>query len=157
MKINDQLILALLREDSRMTLTKMSKKTNIPISTLYQRLKSYKEGIVKRHTSLIDFTKLGFSARARVLLKVDKKKREDLRKFLLQSQFINELHKVNNGFDFMAELIFRNMKDLEEYVENLDEKFPLEQKKTFYIIDELKEEGFLSKADLIKIGDNCGL
>tara|TARA_Y100000310_G_scaffold345334_1_gene463879 strand:+ start:1785 stop:2252 length:468 start_codon:yes stop_codon:yes gene_type:complete len=154
MKINDQLIIALLRENSRMTLTKMSKKTSIPVSTLYQRLKSYKEGIVKKHTALVDFNKLGFTARARVLLKVDKKKKEDLRKHLLTSQFTNELHKVNNGYDFMAELIFKSMKELEAYVDTLDEKFSIKEKKTFYIVDEIKEEGFLSKPDLIKIGEN---
>ena len=39
MKKKDQILLSYLRKDARMPLTKMSKKTNIPVSTLFDRLK----------------------------------------------------------------------------------------------------------------------
>jgi DNA-binding Lrp family transcriptional regulator len=129
-----------------MSLTKMSRKTQIPISTLYERIKSYKAGLIKKHTAIIDFSQLGFTARAKVLLRVDKDDRAGLKGHLMASPFTNGVFKVNNGFDFLVEFIFRNMKELEEHLEYLQENFNLKDTKAFYIIDELKEEDFLSKS-----------
>ncbi|MDP3918450.1 MAG: Lrp/AsnC family transcriptional regulator [Nanoarchaeota archaeon] len=151
MKENDQLIISLLREDSRMTLTKMSKKTNIPISTLYERIKNYKDKVIKKHTSIVDFNSLGYSARARVLFKIKKNEREALKSFLSNSNYLNELHKINNGFDFMAEFIFKNMQELEEYLDQVGEKFPIEDQQTYYLLDNIKEENFLSKPHLLAV------
>ena len=151
MKENDQLIISLLREDSRMTLTKMSKKTNIPISTLYERIKNYKNNVIKKHTSIVDFNSLGYSARARVLFKIKKNERESLKSFLSNSSYLNELHKINNGFDFMAEFIFKNMQELEEYLDQVGEKFPIEDQQTYYLLDNIKEENFLSKPHLLAV------
>tara|TARA_Y100000310_G_C20610398_1_gene777706 strand:+ start:588 stop:1025 length:438 start_codon:yes stop_codon:yes gene_type:complete len=142
----------MLRADSRMSLTKMSRKTQIPVSTLYERLKSYKAGLIKKHTAIVDFSQLGFSARAKVLLKVEKSDRSSLRHHLMASPFTNGVYKVNNGFDFLVEFIFRNMKELEEHLEYLQENFDMKDTKAFYIIDELKEEDFLSKNMVSKFG-----
>ncbi|MBL7051512.1 MAG: Lrp/AsnC family transcriptional regulator [Nanoarchaeota archaeon] len=145
MKINDQLIISLLRENSRMTLTNMSKKTKIPVSTLHEKLKQFKTGLIKKHTSIIDFNRLGFNARANVLFKVERKQKEELKQILQSNYHTNNLYKVNNGFDFIAEFIFKDMRDLENYLDKLKVEFNIEDMKTFYIVDELIEEDFLSK------------
>ena len=146
----DKLILSYLRKDARASLTSMSRQTRIPVSTLYERIK--KSEIIKKHTSLLDFDKLGYSARAKVLLKVNKENREALRGFLCKCQFINELIKVNNGYDFLVEFVFQNMRELEHYLEALGNKFDIEDEKVYYVVDELKKECFMSNPDLLKIG-----
>ena len=70
----------------------------------------------------------------------------------MASPFTNGVYKVNNGFDFLVEFIFRNMKELEEHLEYLQENFDMKDTKAFYIIDELKEEDFLSKNMVSKFG-----
>tara|TARA_Y100000310_G_C20541092_1_gene743330 strand:+ start:227 stop:694 length:468 start_codon:yes stop_codon:yes gene_type:complete len=149
---NDKLILSFLREDARTSLTTMSKKTSIPISTLYERIKGYKNKYIKKHTSLLNFDNLGFSARAKVLLKVDKKHKKELRDFLCKCQFINELIRVNNGYDFLVEFVFENMRELEGYLEGLGNKFEIRDEKVYYIVDELRKESFLSSPHIEKIG-----
>ena len=87
---------------------------------------------------------MGYGARAKVLLKVSKKQKEDLREFLVKCQHINELVKVNNGYDFFVEFVFQNMKELEGYLEGLGNRFDIDDEKVFYIVDELKKECFMS-------------
>ena len=99
-----------------------------------------------KHTTLVDFAQLGFSTRARVLLKVKRAELQVVRDHLLKSSALNELYKVNNGYDFMAEFIFKTMAEMENYLDILSDSFELEKEEVFYIIDELKREQFLSKA-----------
>ncbi|MFH1972007.1 MAG: Lrp/AsnC family transcriptional regulator [archaeon] len=146
------IILAYLRQDARISLTKMSKKTRVPVSTLYDHLKKYQKTCIKKHTSILDFEKLGYKARAKVLLKVNKKDRENLREFLNNCQFINELVKINNGYDYLIEFIFENMKDLENYLEKMEQKFEIKENKVFYIVDDIKRENFMANPQLQTIG-----
>ncbi len=145
MKYQDTLLVSLLRENSRMSLTEMSKVTKIPISTIYQKLKEFNNGLIRKNTALVDFSQMGFTVRARVLLKVKKTGLQQLKEHLLSHKSINELYKINNGYDFMAEFIFGTMKEMEEYLDMLGEKFDVEKEQVFYIVDELRREEFLSK------------
>lgn len=142
LKLTDLKLISQLRENGRQTLTEISKKTKIPISTLFDRLKAHQGGLILKHTTLIDFAQLGFNCRANILLKSGREEREGLMSYLKEYPAINNLYKVNNGFDLLAEAIFHNVKDMEEFIEMLEGKFKIEDKRTFYIIDELKREDF---------------
>ena len=63
MNKKDLLIVSHLRRDGRTSLTELSKKTRIPISTIFDRLKQNKNNFIKKHTALIDFAKLGYNTR----------------------------------------------------------------------------------------------
>ena len=148
----DFLLMSFLRNNSRQRLTKMSKQTKVPVSTIYDKLKVFEKGIIQKHTSLIDFSKIGFNARANIMLKVKRENREELKSHLVQCNNINSVYKINTGFDFMVEGVFRNIKDMEDFLEKLDDRFEIKERKVFYIIEDLKREGFLSdpkSADLI--------
>ena len=131
----------------------MSNKINIPISTIYDKLKLYEGGLIKKHTALIDFSKLGFNTRANIVLKVDREKRELLKEFLVKNNNVNSLYKINNGFDFMIEGVFKNLKELEDFFEALEIKFKVKTKQVYYIIDDIKRESFLSDPDALKLMD----
>ena len=144
MNKKDLRVISYLRQDARMPLTKISRKTHIPVSTIFDRLKSSEDSIIIKHTSLLDFQKLGFHTRANVALKVEREDKEILKEFLLKSQSVNSVSRINNGFDFMAECIFKQIVDLEEFLDNLEQKFRISDKKTYFIIEDLKKESFMS-------------
>mgnify|MGYP000102937993 CR=1 FL=1 len=53
----------------------------------------------------------------------------------------------------MVEGIFKNVNQVEEFLDELDEKFTLTEVKTYYVIDEVSRETFLSdqlQVDMIK-------
>jgi len=149
LKKSDLLLLTFLRQDARQTLTKISRRTRIPISTLYDKLRQHEEKFILKHTTLIDFSKLGYNSRAKIMLSVPKDNRDKLRSFLKEHPSINSLFKINNGYDFLAEGVFENVKELEDFLEILEEKFGLNEKKVFYIIEDVKRESFLARPELL--------
>ena len=149
MNKKDLLIITHLRNNARMPLTRLSRKTSIPVSTLFDRLKANENKVIVKHTSLLDFAKLGYNTRANITLKVDKDDKDLLRDYLMKHQSVNSVYKINNGFDFMVEGIFRQIKDMEIFLDELDSKFKITDKKTFFIIDDLKRESFMANPDWI--------
>jgi len=151
MKEKDLLLLANLRANARETLTNISKKTKIPISTIFDKLKLHEENIIKKHTAIVDFSKLGFNTRVNMTLKVNKSERDDIRAFLSKHQNINSVYKINNGYDFLVEGIFRHIKDLEDFTEDLEERFKIKNKQVYYIVEDITREDFLAHPNLINL------
>ena len=151
MNEKDMKILAALRSNSRETLTTMSKNTDIPISTIFDRVRKYQESIITKFTSIIDFQTLGYNARAQVMLKAHKSNREKMIEFLSHHPHVNSIYKINNGYDVMIDVIFRTIREMEDFMELIDEQYKLKARMTYFIIDEIKQEEFLALApDTIK-------
>lgn len=146
-KKKDLIILASLRKNARESLTKMSRRTGIPVSTIFDRLKTNLNNLVKRHTALLNFPELGYSTRMTMTVRVSKDQREKAKEFLLGSNFVNSAYKINNGYDFLIEAVFKGMNEAELFIEHMEEAFKVEEMKVFYIIDELKREEFLTSLE----------
>jgi DNA-binding Lrp family transcriptional regulator len=144
------LIMTLLRKNSRESLTQMSRISNIPISTIYDKIKANEQSIIKKHTCILDFAKLGFNSRASLSIKTINSKKEELKSYLLKHPNVNTIYKINNGFDFWIECIFKNIKDLEDFIEYMEHKFGI-KRQIYYIIDDIKREAFMSDPDLISL------
>ena len=153
-KQQELLILSSMRSDSRQSLTLLSRKTRIPVSTLHERLKRFHSEIIQRNTALLDFPSLGFAAQVTLLLAVNRDSREDLKTHLFKSKVVNSCYRINNGFDFFVEAVFRNMHEAEKYIEDLEQRFSLRNKHVHYVMDVLKREAFLSSPEYIKLTGN---
>lgn len=134
-----------LRRNARETLTRVSTATSLPISTIYERVTNNKTGFIKRHVSLLDFAKLGYDCHITIVLKVAKEDRERLRESLSCHHAVNTLYRINNGYDFSAECVFRTIKFAEEFIDQLQDRFKIKEIQTYHIIDELRKEVFLSE------------
>ena len=141
-------LLTCLRQNSREKLTIISKKTNIPISSLFDMLRELQGGLITKSTVLLNFDKLGFHTRAKVFLKVKKENKEKLKHHLIFHPNINTIYKVNNGWNFLIETIHKNIKELDQFLENLEDKYQIEDKQIHYLIEEIKKEGFHSSSSL---------
>lgn len=148
MNQKDVKIIAHLRQNARMPLTKMSKATHIPVSTIFDRLRFNENELITKHTSLLNFSKLGYNTRANITIKVERDDKDNLKEFLMKHHSVNSVYKINNGFDFMIEGIFKQINDLEEFIELLESKFQIKDHKTFFVIEDLKREAFLTNEHL---------
>ncbi|MEM2915901.1 MAG: Lrp/AsnC family transcriptional regulator [Candidatus Woesearchaeota archaeon] len=146
----DLLITGILRQNARIKLTELSRRTGIPVSTLFDRLHDLNSLGVTRLCAILDFRKLGFNTCATILLKAAKEKRTELKNFLMKSFCVNSLMRINNGYDFMAECIFCDMRELEEFCEKLEQDYGVRDKEIHFVIDDLKREMFLSDPLLVK-------
>lgn len=143
----DLVVLSLFRQDARRRLTTLSKETGIPVSTLFDKMTAFDGNVVHKTTSLLNFNQMGFEAHANVLLRAGKN-REQLKMHLMDSLFVNSLYKVNNGFDYLAECVFRTMGDLERFLDVLRERFDV-QSQAHYVVDDLKREAFLADPSFV--------
>ena len=149
-KKKEMLILSLLRKNSRESLTKISKVSNIPISTIYDKLKIQQDNIIKKHTCILDFSKIGFNSRASLSIKTNLNKKQELKEYLIKHPNINTIYKINNGYDFWIECIFKHIKDLENFIEFLEIKYNI-KKQVYYIIEDIKREEFMSNPESLKL------
>ncbi len=147
----DLVVISHLRNNCRETLTAISKKSRIPVSTIYEKIKRSEGGVITKHTCLVDFTKLGFNTRAKVVIQSGVSSRPELLSFLVKHQNVNSVYKINNGYDFMIDGVFRNMRELEEFLEILQERFKTKKQETFFVIDDIKREAFLSDPSIIDL------
>lgn len=132
-----------LRQNARMPLTALSKRTGLPVSTLFERVHNPASLGIRRMSALLDFGLLGYHCVATMLLKAGAGRREELQEHLRKSEEVNSLFRVNNGFDFMAECVFRDLQGLEGFCENLENKYGVKNKEVHFVVEELKREGFL--------------
>lgn len=145
-KMDDKLLLVLaeLRRDSRKSMTEMARSVGMPISTMHDRVKELQQEMIKKHTCVVDFSKLGFSCRIQVILKVRKEDKDQIREHLIGSPNVNTIYRINNGYDFLVEGVFRDMKEADRFVERLDEKFRIPERRVYYILDDIAREVFLT-------------
>lgn len=147
----DLKMLSHFRKNARTSLTKMSRLTRIPVSTIFDKLKEYeKQKLIMKHTALLNFKSLGFDVRTQILVTTDTDNKEDLQKFLVMHPKTNTVFRINNGYDFLIEAVFRNMEELDEFTKQLDE-FELIEKKEFFVMEDIKREEFLTYKDNLGI------
>jgi len=149
---NELKIVAHLRDDARKSLTKISRETGIPVSTIFEKLKgNTARKIITRNTCLLDFSKVGMNTRAKIALKTVPDHRRPMRDFLEKNLHVNSLFKINNGYDYLIDVIFANLKDLEEFLELLEDKFKIRTKHVFYVIEEIVREQFMRDPQMIDL------
>ncbi len=144
MEERDVVLLAHLRKNARAKLTNISKQTDIPVSTIFERLRSPLRSYIRKYTCLLNNSEVGFNSRATLILKVDKEQKNEIGQFLEKHQNVNSLYKINNGYDFLIDVIFRQMAHLEEFIDQLERKFRIKQKEVYFVIEEVKEEAFMA-------------
>ena len=140
----DKSIIGYLRKNSRSSLTELSKKTSIPISTLYNKLIAFRGNIIRKHTALLDFKALGFHTQILVFIKCPRLNTEDIQLSLVKSEHINSVFKLHDEFQFLVEGVFEHVADADDYLETLEQKYPGIERKVFYITKEIQRERFLA-------------
>jgi DNA-binding Lrp family transcriptional regulator len=134
----EKLLLGHLRRNSRKPLAEIGRETGIPLSTLFELLRKLELKAILRHTSLIDFSKIGYTLKVNFIIKARKK--QELKEFLLNNANVNTFSSLINGHDFYAECIFRDLFELNRFKEALETL----QSGTdeVYVVEELKKEEF---------------
>lgn len=142
---NDLIVLSQFRNDARCRLTTMSRRTGIPVSTLFDKLQSYERTVFRKMAPLFDFDALGFRTRANMLIRSSNSK---LHQHLVKHPSVNSLFQVTNGYNFLAETVFRDLRSLQHFVDELQRTYRAKVD-VYYVIEDLKREGFLEDASLI--------
>ncbi len=142
--MKDEQLIAHLRVNGRMPLTDLSRITKEPVSTLHEKLKKYVKKNILKPTVLLNFDAIGYPAKAYVLLAVEPTDKEKLLDFLRNHPSVNSLYRVNNGWHVLMECVAVSMQAMENFIEQIETRFPIKHKEVHYILEELRRENFLS-------------
>ena len=144
------LIISQFRKDARKNLTNVSRDIKIPVSTIYDKLKVYEKSIIKKYTAIVDFSKLGYNVRVSISIKALQETKKQLTSFILSNFNVNSVYRINSGYDFMVEAIFKDMNDLQVFLDKLDE-IGVKERNEYFISEDLKRESFLTKSEYIDL------
>ncbi len=84
-----------------------------------------------------------------MLLRVQKDK-ERFETYMTEHYLVNSVFRINNGYDYLVEAVFRNMRELTEFVQAL-EKYHVKEHKEFFVLEDLKREAFLTTDTHVKM------
>lgn len=144
LKEKDVQMLGHFRDNARTSLTKLSRKTRIPVSTIFDKLKELERNeIITKHTTLLNFKNMGYDIRIQMLITANKNSREEIQEFLIKHMKTNTVYRINNGYDFLIEAIFKDMADLDVFQKELED-MGIEDKKEFFIMEDMKREAFMT-------------
>jgi DNA-binding Lrp family transcriptional regulator len=144
MKEKDLEILKQMRKGKRLNISEIARQLNLPISTVSDTIRRIEERYVLKRASLLDYSKLGYSANANLAIKAYPPQKNDLLKFLKNENCVNSIYHVNEGNDFLIDVVFRNWAGLKEWVSELKNKFAVETS-TFHILKTEEKERFVPK------------
>lgn len=144
MRINDnnRLILKHLREDARKNFSEISRQTGIPVTTVfdnYQKLRNSE--VITKHSSMIDFRKLGLFCRNFVFVKSRSKK--ELLSYLNSHNNVNSILKIST-YDYFIDSVFPTMKEFYGFLDELRD-FNIKKLEHHDVIEHIKKEEFLSE------------
>ncbi|MFH1445521.1 MAG: Lrp/AsnC family transcriptional regulator [Nanoarchaeota archaeon] len=120
----DAKILSTLQENSRLSTRQISKKTQLPITTIHNRIKKMNnEGIIKKYTVVPDYKKIGMKILAYVLLSVDyaqindtKKIREDFEHSMGNKGIVENVSTVTGITDLILRIRTKGIEELDQFV-----------------------------------------
>ena len=124
MDAKDEKILAVLKENSRLSSQEISKKTLIPITTVHNRIKKLlKEGVIKKFTIQLDPKKIGKNIAAYILITVDykalkqaKTTQHELSKRLKNNVAVEEAAMITGTSDIILKVRVEDIEKLDKFV-----------------------------------------
>lgn len=131
----DSIILHHLRQDARKSIAKISRETNIPVETLFNKIEKIEGRLIKKYAAMLDFSKLGYNFRVVFIIKSND---EHVEHFLKANPYVNSISRlVESGF--YVDAVFKSMIHFYAFVESLNS---LKTKITVLHVEEIITEKF---------------
>jgi len=141
MQEKDKKILEAVKQNARSSTREIAKKTRLPITTVYNRLKRLeKEKVILGYTANIDYEKCGKPVSAFLFLTVDYEKIKHLTQAKMKEKIIKtihpeEAHMVTGNFDIMLKIHAESTKHLSETIEALRKVEGVDKTHTMVVIE----------------------
>lgn len=143
-KINEKdiKILKELRKNARESLTRMSRKVKIPISTIFDRMSHHQGHLIRKYTCLLDFNELGYHSHATIILRPSPDDKKGITAFLTEHPNVNTLRTLLFDQMLLVDVIFEQANMVDDFMDDLREKFTITKEDVFYTSKEIKAEAF---------------
>ena len=120
----DSAIIAVLKENAKLSTQKMAKRTRIPITTVHNRIKKLeKRGIIRGYTVVLDSKKIGKPIAAFILITADykglkelKMPQHELARQLLKNTAVESSAMITGAADIIIKLRVGSIDELNDFV-----------------------------------------
>jgi len=138
----DVSILRLLRENSRMSFTEMSKRTGISDATIQHRLKRLMErGVITQFTIIANPEETGYKVTAIILVQTDTEKHEEAKESLSKLPVVSEVYSVLGEYDLLVKVWAKSLEELNETINDKIRAIDgIEELMEIVVVERVKEE-----------------
>ncbi|MHA1667575.1 MAG: Lrp/AsnC family transcriptional regulator [Candidatus Heimdallarchaeaceae archaeon] len=113
-------ILRILQQNSRVSLKKLARKTSLPVTTVFNRIKKFEQnGLIKDYKAIIDPKKVGLDVTAFILVAYDtssKKSQRGVAKEISKLPFVQEVHIITGEWDMLLKVRGKNSEEIGKFV-----------------------------------------
>ena len=145
MNKKDDKILNELKKNSRLTTSQISKKTNIPITTVHNRILKLKDDVINKFTVEINYEKLGLPLLAYVLVSAFNILRsgkgisqEEIAKKIKKYDLVDSVEIITGDFDLLVKIRASSMESLNstitQYIRHVE---GVDKTKTMMVMKEI--------------------
>ncbi|EHI98683.1 MULTISPECIES: Lrp/AsnC family transcriptional regulator [unclassified Clostridium] len=117
----DLKIIDVLKENGRASASEISKKVNLSIPAVAERIRKMEEAdIIEKYTIKVNRDKINFKLLAFVFVNIDKTENIDgFRKDIVKYNSVLECHHVAGEYDYLLKILVEDTKSLEYFISNM--------------------------------------
>ena len=137
----DMKILRELSKDSRISFRKLARKLGIATTTAISRYRRMKKlGILRCHSVIVDYEKLGYSLTVLIDMRVSKGKLAEVESKIAHKHNVYAVYDVTGADDAVILARFRNREELNDFVKSLLAMEFVERTNTHLVLNTIKED-----------------
>lgn len=139
-KEKDKRIIKLLRNNSRMKLKEISLELDMPITTVFERMKTIKKLILK-NTSILDYKKINYPIKVIYGINAYDLNKDKIIQYLNKDKNVDNLFHCNGSYNILIEAFFVDLNEANEFYESLKLFYPMKITE-HQVINDIKKEEF---------------
>ena len=135
----DRQIIAILREDSRLSINELAGRVNISRANAYQRVNRLREtGVIRRFTIDVDPKRLGLSVTALILVDIEQHSWREASERVMELPGVDYVGFTTGTFDLILRVRAADMETLRDVVLERLQAFPeVRSTQTSFVLEEL--------------------
>ncbi|MDO5851061.1 MAG: Lrp/AsnC family transcriptional regulator [Methanobacteriaceae archaeon] len=137
---NDKKILKILSENSRTTISTISKKTGIPDTTISNRIKKLEKNTIKEYTTIINPQSVGLNITAIIIIQTESEKHENVEKQLPKLEEISEAYTISGEYDILIKVWAQTLEELNNITNTIRSIDGIEDLTEMIVMERLKEK-----------------
>ncbi|HJN57250.1 MAG: Lrp/AsnC family transcriptional regulator [Candidatus Woesearchaeota archaeon] len=135
----DLRIVSVLKEDARLPIRDIAKKTGIRPSTVHQRIKALrKQGVIEKFTLKLDNKAIGENFI--VIMWIKTKPATILGDNIINNKHVREVFGITGEYDLMLKLKFKNVEEFNDYIIKFRKDRQIQSTLTMIVTANIKEE-----------------
>jgi Lrp/AsnC family leucine-responsive transcriptional regulator len=142
MDIIDAKILDFMKKNGRATASEISKKVNLSIPAVSERIRKLEESnIIEQYTIKVNREKMGYKLLAIIFVNIDETANiQNFRETVVQFSEVIECHHMAGEYDYMLKVLMNDTGELEDFLSNKMKSIKgVRKSNTLIVLSTLKE------------------